>query len=389
MKTTYLFNPENDMALACASVYYLAPRNVRKMAADMAPLPFWYAEGGDSTVLLHDEAQLEWMRNEVPEALKKTMCVQGILNFAPDTKQVSPWGWNPALCYLLQKECAGVKMPSTMEMEKIRQLSGRKTAVELLPSLQRKGTIGESAVLHTLNEVDLFVAAHPKVLLKAPWSGSGRGILPVEGECTVAMHGWVKHVLTVQGYVVGEPFYERVADFALEFKALPGELKFVGYSMFDTDTHGAYKGNLLASNAAILKELSVYIATKEIEEICETLLTILPNYIKGIYTGYLGVDMMICRLSDGSFAIHPCVEINWRMNMGLVARFFYDRFVDDLSRGNYYTEFYASPGEALQQHKERMEAHPLLLQGGKIKSGYLSLTPVYEQTQYQAYVVIG
>lgn len=43
MKTLYLFNPENDMALASASPYYMAPSNIKKMAADLSALPAWYA----------------------------------------------------------------------------------------------------------------------------------------------------------------------------------------------------------------------------------------------------------------------------------------------------------------------------------------------------------
>lgn len=47
------------------------------------------------------------------------------------------------------------------------------------------------------------------------------------------------------------------------------------------------------------------------------------------YAGYLGVDMMICRFALlPEFRIHPCVEINLRMNMGLVSRMLYDRMYD-------------------------------------------------------------
>ena len=34
MEALYLFNPENDMALACGDPYYMAPASARRMAAE-------------------------------------------------------------------------------------------------------------------------------------------------------------------------------------------------------------------------------------------------------------------------------------------------------------------------------------------------------------------
>ena len=58
MKTLYLFNPENDMALACGDSYYMPPTSARRMAADLSVLPAWYAAPGDAVLtdaLLHGE----------------------------------------------------------------------------------------------------------------------------------------------------------------------------------------------------------------------------------------------------------------------------------------------------------------------------------------------
>ena len=51
MKCLYLFNPENDMALASGSPYYMSPASAKKMSADVSALPAWYA-GLDGAVLL-------------------------------------------------------------------------------------------------------------------------------------------------------------------------------------------------------------------------------------------------------------------------------------------------------------------------------------------------
>lgn len=77
------------------------------------------------------------------------------------------------------------------------------------------------------------------------------------------------------------------------------------------------------------------------------------------------------------------------MNMGVVSRIFFDRYLSSSSRGYLVTEHYSSDGEALQFHQEMSSCHPLVLDsGGRIVSGYLTLTPVLSSTRYQAYVIV-
>ena len=58
MEALYLFNPENDMALACGDPYYMAPASARRMAAELSMLPAWYAEEG-GTVWLDSAQRIE------------------------------------------------------------------------------------------------------------------------------------------------------------------------------------------------------------------------------------------------------------------------------------------------------------------------------------------
>lgn len=50
-------------------------------------------------------------------------------------------------------------------------------------------------------------------------------------------------------------------------------------------------------------------------------------------------------------------------------------------------EHYAADGDALAAHDEMTLKYPLDIVEGRIFRGYLSLTPVYEDTRYQIYVV--
>ena len=47
MQRLLLFNPDNDLALGNNSSHYQPPETVKRMSADLASLPFWWARDGD------------------------------------------------------------------------------------------------------------------------------------------------------------------------------------------------------------------------------------------------------------------------------------------------------------------------------------------------------
>ena len=87
--------------------------------------------------------------------------------------------------------------------------------------------------------------------------------------------------------------------------------------------------------------------------------------------------------------VHPCVEVNLRMNMGVVSRLLFDRFIVPETVGRYVIEFFPRRGEALKAHENLMSQHTLVVEGKRIRSGYLSLVPVFEDTNYLIYVIIS
>lgn len=371
------------MALASGSPYYMSPASAKKMATDLACLPGWYAQPG-SDVLIAENYQAEWMQKECRFPLSMGW-VSGPL---PDYEAVLAWGWSPALLHTLAEKGVVSGIPYTKEQVAfVRELSGRITAVEVLPELRVEGTLGESFWLTSLDEVVAFSSRFDKVLLKAPWSGSGKGIQPLSGKPDENMCGWIRRIIASQGGVVGEPFYEKVIDFAMEFQVEAGRVSFVGYSLFEADKRGIYKENWLASDEDIERRLTKYVPNTILAEVRCRLMQELALKAGEGYQGYLGVDMMICR-TEGGYALHPCVEINWRMNMGVVSRLFYGRYVSPRSEGRYVIDYYARPQEAESFHERMKREHPLKIEGGRIVEGYLSLTPVFEDTSYQIYVII-
>ena len=378
MKKLYLFNPENDMALASGSPYYMAPASAKKMANDLAVLPAWYADAG-SEILVGDSRQVDWLR----EGGRLSLPVTGVLSVSDEYEEIIPWGWSPALKHRL-----GMDTVSEVDVDHLRSLSSRMTAIGLLPKLRIEGTIGESYWLTSLENVSAFSLKYDRVLLKAPWSGSGKGIQPLCGLPDDNLQGWIRRIIATQGGVVGEPFYEKVKDFAMEFKAEGQEVAFAGYSLFETDARGIYKENFLASDATIEEMLSEYVSRDVLHAVRKSLLQELSLLLGGSYQGYLGVDMMIVRGEEGKYLVHPCVEVNLRMNMGVVSRLLFDRFMVPEAVGRYVIEFFPQRGEALKAHEKLMSQHTLVMEGERVRVGYLPLVPVFEDTNYLIYVII-
>ena len=184
-----------------------------------------------------------------------------------------------------------------------------------------------------------------------------------------------------------EPLYNKEKDFAMEFYAEGGNIHFLGYSLFETDSHGNYKTNILLSDARIEEGLLRYIPFPVLQDTCLILEKKLSEILGKDYQGYLGVDMMICQSPDG-YSLHPCVEINLRMNMGIVSHIIFERYIQPQAHGKYLIEYYPSNGTALEMHHHLQITHPAHLHDKKLAKGYFSLTPVLQDTHYHAFLLL-
>ena len=388
-KLLYIFNPWHDMALANFTPYFKVSSEILRMSRDLSFLPAWYASD-NVYVRIYDKCIAENFMEQV-SAFKKfdsSMFVEDCLS-----SNVMPWGWSPALVHLLIND--GIDrhlLPDDNKLDKIRFLSGRQRCVDVLSKLSAiAGTCGKSFCCYSMDDVKNYLQIYRKLILKAPWSGSGRGLCRVAFDTWNAnIEGWVLRILRTQGCVMAEPIYNKVCDFAMEFySSSDGKVNFAGYSLFETDDFGNYKQNILMSDDGIEAHLLSYnIPITALHEVRSSLIDILGNMIDGYYTGYFGVDMMLCHQED-NILIHPCVEINMRMNMGVVSRIIFDRYLSPTSYGIFVVEHYNSDGEAVSSHQKMSSNHPLVVDSsGRIKSGYLTLTPLLSFTRYQAYLIV-
>ena len=232
---------------------------------------------------------------------------------------VEPWGWDLALrSFLLRYGVTAV--PTEEEIAMIRDLSHRKYAVDLLRELEFEGTIGESWQADLMAEVEQALRIYQQIVIKAPWSSSGRGIRFIDKELNEYQRRWIQNVIASQGSVVIESFCHKVKDFGMEFESDgQGHVRCLGLSIFHTQ-NGAYIGNILASEEEKQEMINRYIPEELLTAVQEKICAYLGPLYRDQYAGPFGVDMMVVK-GEGNhrFLLNPCVEINLRRTMGHVA----------------------------------------------------------------------
>lgn len=291
MKIPALFNPSNDMALATNVRQYFPPRRIQQMEDDLQSLARFWDNG--------------------------------------------PWGWSLATKQrYLKMGIPENELPSDAWLAEMRRLSSREFGVKYYQALLLSPPKGEEIPLipcqakfiTDASGLHNLITSTPPLLgggregtliIKAPWSSSGRGNIIISSSFEGTGKRFIERVIREQGGIVVEPFYaNKTLDFAMEFEVSDKGTEFVGYSVFSADETGHYGGNLVKSQ----EELQTII------DLPQPFLDSLIDYhqrelSKLPYRGPVGIDMM--RLADGR--IQPCVEINFRMTMGLLAILLYNK----------------------------------------------------------------
>lgn len=313
MPLLHVFNPSHDEALAANTPYYTPTAAARRLAADLDTLPTVWA-APDDCVWLADGSALttNGQRRQLADAV------------AGGLAGVVPWGWDAHIAKRLHD--AGVPdtlLPSQSALAIIRQLSSRATAVGLLADVRADAgehTVGRSRWCVTATDVAQAMADFgPQVVVKAPWSCSGRGVFRVGPDDAVKAWPRIGRLLDRQGAVEVEPFYHGVRDCAMEFTAgADGSVTYDGLSVFTTSPAGGYGGNIIATEP-LLRTVLPQSLHAVLDTVRDSLGKRLETLLAGRYAGPLGVDMMVIRRASGELALHPCIEVNLRRTMGHVA----------------------------------------------------------------------
>jgi len=368
-----VFNPEHDYALADNQPQFVALRSAAQFAHDCAPFMRYLTE--DETVVLDAYRPFgkEFQKNFAP------------LENADHITKVTPWGWDAAVVYQLQRIGVPDKLlPTDEQLSKLRALAHRKTTIEAIEFLRGHCAQPEKLpetpeYLTEIQEIEDFVQRKKDVIFKSPYSGNGRGHLYAHGECSPTLLRQCGGVLKRQGGILAEKQYTVVQDFAMEFECRNGEVIFRGYSLFRTEHYG-YGGNLLMPDSDILHFLSKYVEGQDLQTIQELVQQFLQQEIAPYYNGDAGVDMFVYQ-EDGKYKLHPFVEVNLRKTMGLAAHDIYARYCHPESRGTF--RIVHGNVETGRAPSLQTEMH---CRNGLWFSGTMVLNPVTEKTQYAVVV---
>ena len=269
-----IFNPEHDLCLAKGRAHYVPPRSAVEFARRDA----------DIMQVLYPGA--------VCRSVYDLACGG---DFIPD--KVTAWGWDAVVKHELHKRGVPSELlPTDETLAAIRELQHRSTVLPLQPDCHE---------VRTVWEMESLLLEREHWVMKAPWSGAGRGLRWVHGRLTDIDRDWLLKTVAAQRCVIAEPRRDVVADVALEYM----DGTFAGYSYFKTGS-GVYKENVMMSDLCIVetfRETSLQQEKACVEEwLCVNVWT--------RYSGPLGVDLMVC--GDGSVHV---AEINFRHTMGMVA----------------------------------------------------------------------
>lgn len=315
-KTLHIFNPGHDLALAADIDNFTPPHAARALRSSLDFLPALWAKDGDA-VLVDDIPHAsraymrfcqmvakyrQWRQAEVEFVEAKSLSA---LSFSA----IDPWGWDRSLAYSLKKHGVSASlMPDAESLQGIRRESHRRTSKMLLDNIR----ISEAYECESISAVLDLIYKYNKVVAKAPWSCSGRGIRFLSDTLDEHTQGWLRNTIAAQHSVMVEPCYDKVLDFGLEFvRHHDCSVDYLGLSMFQT-VNGTYTGNLLATETVKRNILSRYVDLEVLDGFISTVTTWLSESLA--YCGPLGIDMMV--VEGGGIAL---AEINLRRTMGHVA----------------------------------------------------------------------
>lgn len=400
----YFFNPTCELSIANGSFSYMPPLLLQEMERDLSILPF--AFGAETDFVLVENLPSAGFVQKLKDAgfVLPTFCHIADIESLPagSIGNIYPWGWSPAAHFKLKnlkEKCTDeFKASPVFNWKKEHQLLfERSTSLSFLGEILNNNPpdwfIDRSLTgvkVTSCEEIESLLENHLPMVIKAPISSSGRGIQIIRRKkLNMSKRQWISGILKQQNYLIAEPFLEKQTDLSFQFQVMPNsEIDYLGFSIFETNSNGQYKGTLIHPDLKIILPGKNAV---ELEEIIRTTANVISKALKksvfaNLYRGYLGVDALIFKDQE-RLMIQPCIEINSRMNMGVLSLFLEKKIHPD-TRGQFEL-FYGSPGEYHHMEKEQTRLYPPKFKDGKLCSGFLSLVEPDMHKKFGAYISLG
>jgi hypothetical protein len=392
----HYFNPGHETAVLNASKYYQPGANQIKMQQDLAFLPAWYASPDDFVLTDHPltDEFLDFLSFLNPIAQTLTIPDFARMKNRLQQEKVDLWGISPQSVHLFEKQnqLYDLQLNIPEWKEEYRSLGSRLRSQECLSYLIETIPEIEKEILPVffskVEDVENYVSQQTEnQLVKAPYSSSGRGLIwlpptPLARSERQIISG----ILKKQTKVSVEKALDKQLDFSMHFEINPEEeVHFIGYSVFQTNSKGAYEKSMLANQEILEEPIYAFMDKSLLLRVKDLLTSFIKERYSPYYQGCIGVDMLVYR-SKGEFRLNPCVEINLRKSMGYLAIQLNKNHLCPASSGEFRIDYNQNHGAIYRKHKKMQAENPLILDGRKIQSGYLALCPVTEESRYCAYL---
>ena len=440
MNRTKIFNPEHDMALANGDRHFIAPRNIREMARDLTPL-LEVMDEEDIMVWGWDHAiKSHLLRMGIANEMLPTDDALTALRTCSERKSAhhllrafhadhpnGPYigesilanNMDDIAAYATQHGHIILKDPLSSSGKGLRHVKEHQETHLNPPcegglEAQGGGTPEDSGAIPKESPQDSL--EHSKKHCPSKVGGraehnemeqSGGGMYS-SLSLLKKVESWANALIKRHGYFTAEPYYNKVQDLAMEFCLRDGQCHFIGYSLFNTNHHGRYESNLLMADEKIEELLAQYIPHSTLHEVRDWVITHTDRFIPtewntAKYPLYFGIDMMIIyesqqsmdkakinsefKIQNSEFLLHPCIEINLRLNMGIIAHEVHRKLLAPGTEGTFHVTAFPTEEAAQQFHQEQTTKYPPVYREGKIVSGYHPLTPIHPHTRHHAYVM--
>ncbi len=332
----HIFNPSCETAIANGTISYVPNKTLLQFENELAYLSSVFSKKDDLVLVseYEDMKHLDLLYSlsfPVPGQILQSDFFNEKQRIISDIDAYRLWGWAPNWIHRLKKNsrvrCPTFENSSFYNWNQIhRNLYSRELASEILSSIIsfRKNLtyITPELVakkLLTIEAVDLFLSKHKKIVLKEPWSSSGRGVMMLrKSNLNTSIIQRIKGVLKQQGFIMAEPMLDKKLDMSMHFELIEGELNYIGVSYFKTNSNGQYQANYINQTGTRDKRLNDFVNFNKSQLIQDLLAAISKSEIIERYEGFFGVDIMVVE-NQNKLVFQPCVEINLRNNMGTIA----------------------------------------------------------------------
>ncbi len=340
MPAIFLYNPWNEMAIADGGNGFLPNQTIKTMAEELAPL-LWVFTKAEDIVIVNQKPDLEWISrlrsqiSSIPKFHTLNETTEKIRKQEFPIDNIEPWGWSPRLLKILESLLPHVPKPKINSPNyrwnsAYKDFYGRKTALKVLSLFlksypeNRKMFIPDEhipEIVYHIHDIQALLKRWNKIVVKAPHSSSGRGILPItHHELNQNILQRIQQSINQSGYAMCEPYLDVVAQISLQFQIDSENCRPVSIQAFESSPKGNYVGNYVGK-FPVTHQSKEFLSKIDWNDFSNKLATILWKInTQNYYHGFFGIDTLLYKTSNGELKLNPCSEINLRKNMGLVAQ---------------------------------------------------------------------